>query len=237
VTARRLHGEIGPAGARVALGAGAAKHAKVLRLAAGDAVVVFDGRGGEADATIESVSAGELAVRIGLVRSAPEGPRVVLVQAMPKGAKLDDVVRTATEAGATAIHLAVAERSIARPDDARGEKKIERLAAIAAEAARQCERAHVPQIVAPAPLLEVARRAPGEAAKIVMSPREGARWRDAIGDAREVWIAIGPEGGLSRAEEDALRGIGWVPARIGVPVLRTETAAAIAVALVVDQLG
>src|SRR5690606_9678054 len=100
----------------------------------------------------------------------------VLVQALPKGSKLDEIVRACTETGVAAIQLALAERSIARPDADRAGARLDRLAKIAQEAARQSERAHVPPIAPPAPLLEVARRAPEAAVKLVASAREGAPW-------------------------------------------------------------
>ncbi len=127
MTERRLRAEppFEP-GASLTLAADAAHHARVLRLRPGDGVVLFDGSGGEADGSIETVE--PLVVRITRVRAAAVralGP--VLVQCLPKGKKLDEIVRAATEIGVSAIHLAISERSIARPDEARAAARLDRL--------------------------------------------------------------------------------------------------------------
>ncbi|MDQ3036501.1 MAG: RsmE family RNA methyltransferase, partial [Myxococcota bacterium] len=148
---RRLYApSIPAAGARLELDLDAARHVRVLRLRAGDRVVLFDGRGLDADAVLEQVEPG--LVTCAIERLHPRtghGARVVLVQALPKGSKLEEIVRAATEAGATAIHLAIAERSIARPDEDRARGRLDRLSKIAQEAARQSERAELPAIVPP----------------------------------------------------------------------------------------
>src|SRR5690606_20233665 len=120
---------------------------------------------------------------------------------MPKGTKLDEIVRMVTEAGVAEIQLAIAERSIARPDESRGRSRLERLEKIAREASRQSERAEVPTITAPAPLIEVAARAPATSARLMLSPRVGLPWAEVLGPHTEAWLIVGPEGGLSEAEE------------------------------------
>ncbi|AKF09036.1 RsmE family RNA methyltransferase [Sandaracinus amylolyticus] len=236
---RRLHARaLGDPGARVVLDADAARHARVLRLRAGDRVVLFDGVGAEADAVVEHADATTIACVIDALRVAvAPTSRVVLVQALPKGGKLDDIVRACTETGVAAIHLALGERSVARPDADRSAARLDRLHKIAHEAARQAERAHIPAIVAPAPLAEVARRAPEDAARLIASPRAGVTWDEALEGALEAWIAVGPEGGLSPAEEDALVAAGWRRARVAVPIMRVETAAPVLVAMSVDRLA
>lgn len=236
---RRLFAaRIGAPGDRIELGTDAAQHARVLRLQRGDRVILFDAEGTEAEATIELTDRDRLACTVRTVhRGGPDrGPRVVLVQALPKGAKLDALVAAATEAGAAAIHLALSERSVPRPDPERAHRRLERLVRIAREAARQSERPGVPDLVAPSPLEVVARRAPPSAARIVFSPRAAERWDGGLSGTNEAWIAVGPEGGLSPAEEERLVGLGWRTARIEVPILRVEHAAPIAVALVLDRL-
>jgi 16S rRNA (uracil1498-N3)-methyltransferase len=235
---RLFEPRLGAPGERVELSADAARHARVLRLGAGDRVILFDGTGAEAEATIEGAHGDRVACVIVARREAGPRvlPRVVLVQALPKGGKIDEIVRASTEAGAAALHLALSERSVARPDPARVPGRLERLARIAREAARQCGRPDVPELVPPAPLIEVARRAPSSAARLVLFPRAGARWDQVLADADEAWIALGPEGGWAPAEQEALAGLGWRAARIEVPVLRVEHAAPIAVAMLVDRL-
>lgn len=211
----------------------ARRHARVLRLAVGDAVVLFDGAGGEADARI--VEAGErLVCDAGPHRAVP-GPtrRVVLIYCMPKGnAKLDLAVRGATEVGVAAIHLAVSRRSVARPSAEAFLKRLDRLERIAQEASRQSGRAAVPDLLPPAPLAEVAARAPASARRLVCAPGGGA----ILPGGDEAWVVVGPEGGLSEAELAALERAGWSRVSLGETILRTETAATVAPALVAAAL-
>ncbi len=209
------------------------RHARVLRLAVGDAVVLFDGAGGEADARV--VEAGERLVCDAGPRRAVPGPtqRVVLIYCMPKGnAKLDLAVRGATEVGVAAIHLAVSRRSVARPTAEAFLKRLDRLERIAQEASRQSGRAAVPDLLPPAPLAEVAARAPSSARRLVCAPGGGE-----ISSGGDVaWVIVGPEGGLSDAELGALEAAGWSRVSLGETILRTETAATVAPALVAAAL-
>jgi 16S rRNA (uracil1498-N3)-methyltransferase len=221
----RLRSSVALRGDRVDLGAAAAKHARVLRLAAGDAIVATDDVR-ECEATILSLDASSLIVEVGAMRErAIDAHAPILVQCVPKANKLDDVVRAATEAGVHEIHLALAARSVAR---AAG--KLDRLERIAEEAARQCEAPRPPTIVAPAPLLEVAARAPITSARIVLTPRDGVRLAAALRGS-PAWLVVGPEGGLDDDEHAALGRMGYALARLDTYVLRTEHAGPIAVAL------
>jgi 16S rRNA (uracil1498-N3)-methyltransferase len=222
------------AGGDVALDEAAARHARVLRLRTGDAVSLFDGEGHEAEG--EVVSTAPLVCRVGLPSMRPQpGPRVVLVQCLPKGPKLETIVRMTTELGVAAVHLAVAERSVARPKE--GRDKLERLLRVAREAARQSGRSVVPEIVLPAPLPEVAGRAPAGTSRLLF--REGATGAldDALARGSAAWIVVGPEGGLGDAEAAALDALGYRPIGLGAAILRVETAAVVAAALVLDRLG
>ncbi len=219
----------------VDLGEAAGRHARVLRMAVGDVVRLFDGRGGEADAVVQELSARRFVVELATIERrahAASGP--VLVQCVPKGSKLDEIVRAATEAGAAAIHLALAERSIARAEGAR----LERLARIAEEAAAQSEAPFVPALEAPASLAAVVARAPASAPRLVLTPREGTAMADLPWTSwtQAPWLVVGPEGGLSPGEEAHLAANGWLRARLATNVLRTEHAGPIAVA-VARELG
>lgn len=225
---RRLHHHpLPPDGGLLELSPEVARHAKVLRLAKGDALVLFDGAGREADAVILALDGG-LRCRVDPPRTVDVSrPRVVLIQCVPKGSKLDDIVRGVTELGVTAIHLALSERCVSRPKGARALKRVERLEKIVREAARQCGRADVPEVHAPAPLLEVAARAPRTAARYSFVVGAEAE----IGGAAEAWVLVGPEGGLAPEEAVTLADAGWTLAGLGTTTLRVETAAVVAVAL------
>lgn len=222
---RRLyHADLPARGGEVTLDPEAARHAKVLRLTVGDALVLFDGQGREARGTLTCMDE-PLRCRLGAPERVPHrGPRVVLCQCLPKGGKLDAIVRGATEVGVVAIHLVVGERSVARGVG----KRIERLGKIAREAARQSGRADVPEIVAPAPLAEVAKRAPEVAIRIACVSGGGP----IPTGADEAWVVVGPEGGLSPEEIAALAALGFAHVDLGPTILRTETAAIVATALV-----
>ncbi|MBX3275498.1 MAG: 16S rRNA (uracil(1498)-N(3))-methyltransferase [Sandaracinaceae bacterium] len=215
-------------GGRVVLDEAARRHARVLRLCAGESVVLFDGEGGEADATIAALD--PLTCDAGPRRVLAASPqRVVLCYCLPKGnAKLDLAIRGATEVGVAAIHLVVSERSVSRPEARAIDKKRERLARVAEEAARQSGRATVPTVHPPAPLDEVAARAPERAALLACAPG-GAAMR--LAGVSEAWLLVGPEGGLADAELALLERAGWARVALGETTLRTETAAIVAPAL------
>ncbi len=234
MTTRRLHhAPLSEHGGPVTLGEAARRHARVLRLSPGDALVLFDGAGGEADARV--VEAGDaLRCEAGPRRAVPGSPQhVVLCYCLPKGnSKLDLAVRGATEVGVAAIHLAISERSVARPAPEAFAKRLPRLERIAEEAARQSGRAAVPDLLPPAPLAEVAARAPASARRLACAPGGAA----IEGGGTSAWLLVGPEGGLSEAELRALEGAGWERVSLGDTVLRTETAATVAPALVAAAL-
>lgn len=240
MTVRRLYCAVLPdLGGEATLDVEAVRHARVLRLRVGDRVRLFDGRGREAEAEIV-----RLDEESGLCRAEPARdvstarPRVVLVQVLPKGSKIDDIVRMATELGVAEIHLATSRRSVPRVEAERVAGKVDRLARIAREASRQAGRAETPIVHAPVPLAEAAARAPGAALRLVF-------WEEASGgfalepqpSAPETWVVVGSEGGLASEEVDTLRKEGYRVEGMGTTILRVETAAPVALALVLDRLG
>jgi len=223
-------------GGDVSLSDDAARHARVLRLGEGDEVVLFDGSGRESRARIVATS--PLSCRADAPSPAvPDAPKVHLIQALPKGKKLESIVRMATELGVDAIHFAITERTISRPDDARGRARVERLGRIAQEAARQARRRIVPHIREPRPLLEVSRRASAESIRLVFWENADAGLPKTLDISPEMWVIVGPEGGLSQSEVDALGAEGWSQVHLGSSILRVETAAPVALALVLDRAG
>lgn len=234
LSVRRLFSPtLGDPGQELALEADAARHARVLRLAVGDALELFDGRGGSARARVVRIGKRELACRVeSEVQRAPRGPRVVLVQCVPKGGKLDDIVRMTTELGVSAIHLAWSQRCVAR---AGREQTRERLLRVAIEAARQSEQAYLPHIAAPLPLLDVLRAAPAGALKVAFAERTAEPI--AVGrDVEEAWVVVGPEGGLSDQDRGELSAAGYRTASLGSAILRTETAAVVGVGVLLERL-
>jgi 16S rRNA (uracil1498-N3)-methyltransferase len=244
--ARRLGVESLPAGGgRMKLDPAAAKHARVLRMAAGTPVQLYDGQGQRARGRIISARGPEFVCEVSPPEVvAREGRRVTLIQAMPRGPRMETIVRMATEVGVEAIRPATSERSVTAPSRSRLGHRLGRLQRIAREACAQSGRARAPGIHRPEPLLDAAGRAPEGARRIVFweqSTRElnaalGIGGEGDLGPDEEVWMVVGPEGGLSGDEVARLGGIGYRDAGLGPAVMRVETAAVVAVALVLDRL-
>ncbi len=216
------------------------RFARVLRLAAGDPIEIFDGGGRVAHGRfappdrIEALTVGSADDTL---------PPLVIVQAMIKADKLEEVVKKGTELGCSRLVLFDAERSQIHLDDTRADKRKQRMVRVAQDAVRQCGRARVPLVDGPlsfqALLDEIAAFAGSRVmgvidASIVLSTALAANVeRTACG----VLVVVGPEGGLSPREVDALTAAGVVGVRLGAHVLRTETAALAALACAQVSLG
>ncbi|MGF1466362.1 MAG: RsmE family RNA methyltransferase [Sandaracinaceae bacterium] len=238
MTVRRLPVPRLPGLGTATLPPGAEHHARVLRLSAGEPVVLFDGSGREAEAVIRSADGDRVECEVTALRQRRErGPSVTLLQALPKGDKLEAIVRMATELGVRAIHLVRAARSVARPDPARADRRAARLARVAEEAARQSGRATVPPVHPAASLEQVLDRAPGEVRRLAFVPDAEAGLEAVLRGGGDAWVLIGPEGGFGPEERALLQRRGWVEVSLGPGVLRVETAAPVALALVLHRLG
>ncbi len=200
------------AGDRVALPDEEAQHlTRVLRLKAGAAVRVFNGRGHEFDALVERAAKSGVQVIVGAVREpAAREPRVAvtLAQSVLKGDKMDDVVRDAVMMGVAAIQPIVAARSEVTLSSLQRGTRLERWGRIAVSSAKQCGRATVPPILAPLDLDAViaalsAMTLPGPG--LLFAEPSAAAEAMALGDLdpappRETTVVIGPEGGWEPSE-------------------------------------
>lgn len=238
MTERRFHAPSLPeTGGTITLEEAPSQHVRVLRLRAGDEIVLFDGRGREAPARIQVVSdQGVVCEADPSTAVNPSRTRFLLMLAVPKGSKLDDCVRMATELGVDDVALMQTERTVPRWDSARIQSKIDRLSRIASEAAAQSERPDVPVIHPPEPSHAWLARFPAQAFGVVFAARARARLGGLTEVPEQVWCAIGPEGGFTDEELEAFRGAGFAIVTLGDPVLRVETAVPAAVALVRDRL-
>jgi 16S rRNA (uracil1498-N3)-methyltransferase len=206
----------------------AAHHAaRVLRLKDGDAVLLFNGRGGEYEARLVIPGRGRVSAETGERRDPErESPlRVTLLQAISSSDKMDFTIQKAVEIGVAAIHPVLSARSVVRLDGERGAKKLLHWRRIAVAACEQCGRNCIPEIAVPVALGTY--RAPA-GVKILLSPSGSARLADV--SKGPVVLAVGPEGGFSAEEEQGLLRAGFSPVRLGPRVLRTETAALAALA-------
>jgi 16S rRNA (uracil1498-N3)-methyltransferase len=217
------------------LGGEAAQHAHVLRLGVGDVLELFDGRGRTVRARITESRKRELACEaLDEPSFVPEDAPLVLVQCMPRGAKLDDIVRMTTEIGVSAIHLAWSEYCVPKKSE-RDQNKAERLSRVAIEAARQSEQAYVPDIRPPRALRDVLYDAPAQAFRGALLERSASALPTAL-DAQEAWLVVGPEGGFSEQDRGEIAAAGFVGLSLGRSILRTETAAVVGVGLLAERL-
>ena len=229
------------AGARITLPESAGLHAtRVLRLGAGDALTVFDGRGGEYDATIARASRGAVEVDVGPHTAVDREStlEIELGQGICKGDRMDLVVQKATELGVRVIRPIVCRRTVVKLDSVRTERRVARWRAIAVHAAQQSGRTRVPEVAVVEDLEGwLARTSAGPG--LVLSPRAGTSLSELVppvpGEA--VRLLVGPEGGLALREVERARAAGFTELRLGPRVLRTETAAMVALGVLQAQWG
>lgn len=222
-------------GGEVVLPPDSARHARVLRLRAGDAIELFDGRGGLAQGQVVSASKGQVVCRgQGSVLVPPPTPPLTLLVGITKGVKLDLVARMLTELGVDGLALAQCARSVPEPKDPAARRS--RLARISLEACGQSGRLRPLSVAGPAPLLALAADAPPDAVRLTCYERAEAPLPDGPLGA-PVWAVVGPEGGLSAEEVSGLAQLGYAQVGLGPQILRAETAAVTTATLLLDRLG
>jgi 16S rRNA (uracil1498-N3)-methyltransferase len=230
------------AGGRVTFDAGESRHlARVLRLRPGDTVIATDGAGRDYTVRLESVgetASGTVIAEAAGVAASPLA--VTLIQGVPKGDKMEAIVRAVTELGVARVRPALCERTIVRLEASRWRERARRWQRVAREAAKQCGRAVIPEVETPRPLAEWL--ALGEPAELALCLWEGggtplAAVLAAALAPRSVLLVIGPEGGLAATEVEAARAQGFTVASLGPRILRTETAGPALVAIVQSRFG
>ena len=234
------------AGSRQTIEGDAANHiARVLRLQQGDALILFDGRGGEHAARIEELRKGAVIVAVG-DRSSPqrESPlSLTLAQGVSRGERMDWVVQKATELGVTRIVPVLSERTVVRLDAKQAQRKRLHWQGIAIAACEQSGRDRLPDIAEPLTLAAFLAGFLGNGnveartSRVLLSPTGSLRIADLPRPDAGVVVLIGPEGGLAEAEQRAALAAGFVAARLGPRVLRTETAAVAALTLIQHRAG
>jgi 16S rRNA (uracil1498-N3)-methyltransferase len=224
----------------IALAGAEGRHAAtVRRLSVGERADVTDGAGTIAECVVTGAGSGviELAVLAKRAVPAPE-PRIVVVQAIPKGDRGELAVEIMTEVGVDAVIAWQAERCVARWRGERADKSLARWQATAREAAKQARRAWIPEVTGPAATPAIVRRAAAADLAILLDPEApAALGRVGMRDHAEIVMIVGPEGGVSPAETEALVRAGAVPARLGPTVMRSSSAGAVAVALALAGSG
>jgi 16S rRNA (uracil1498-N3)-methyltransferase len=203
-------------------------------LAVGDEVELFDGRGARVRAVLEDAKRARVRT-LAVPALAARPPFVGLVLCMPKGHKVDDIVRMTTELGVGEIVLALSERSPTRAREDRDAHKRERLERVAIEAARQSEQSYVPRISPPLPLQQALAGLAHGPLRLALVERTDALLSPVPGTTA-MWLLVGPEGGLSHRDRQDLTEAGFLATGLVPSVLRTETAAVFAVGLAMDWL-
>lgn len=223
--------------AEISLGERNQQHlVRVLRMAAGEAFVIFNGDGTEYGAQLVSTGKREAVARVGARRQpVVESPLAThLGQVMSKGDRMEYAIQKAVELGVTTITLLTSARCEIRLDGDRQDKKIHHLQNVAIHAAEQSGRVHVPELRGPVPLADWVAEV-GAELKLVLHPGAGTSALPA--NCATAALLVGPEGGLTEDEISGAVRRGFAPASLGPRVLRTETAPAAALAVLQARYG
>ena len=216
---------------------------RVRRLRGGDEVTLFDGHGHEACATITTIGATTATLSVGEVsaaRPAPHRAELVMLVALIKGERMDWAVQKLVELGVAEIIPVAAARCVVKLDDARARKRRERLVAIGRAAARQCTRTTVPEIHLVHDLDDALARVAEIPLKLGFwtSARETSlRSRLPDPPPPRIAVLIGPEGGFTDAEIASAEEQGFLAVGLGPRILRAETAAIAAAAVLAFAVG
>lgn len=221
------------AGTEIVLPRGAAHHAaRVLRLAAGTAVTLFDGEGGECAARLLRVDGkGVIArvnARIAVERESPLA--ITLIQGLAAADRMDYAIRKAVELGVAAIVPVRTARSVSRLDRERALRRVEHWRQIVVGACEQCGRNRLPAIRVPCDLLEWLRAPSSALTRLLPAPEASQGLSQLAPPAGAIELLVGPEGGLAPDESAAAVASGFRAVRLGPRILRTETVAPAALA-------
>ena len=233
---------------RVAFDRDESRHLRrVLRLKPGDTVIAADGAGHDFTVRLEDVGETVTGTVLGVARRAADSPlRITLVQSVPKGDKMETIVRAATELGVARVVPVTTERTIVTLEPSRWRERARRWQRIAKEAAKQCGRGVVPPVDAPRPLAEFLALDEPADLRLCLWERAGAQGQGGgltqslpptLAAGARVYLLVGPEGGLSRQEVESGRAAGWRVIGVGPRILRTETAGPAMIAILQSKFG
>ena len=228
-------------GARVALPEGAAAHLlRALRLDVGDGCVLFNGDGHDYDARVVAAGkrGGEVEVLAARAVDVESPLRIILLQGVARGEKMDWILQKATELGVAAFVPVNSERSEVRLDAARTAKRLAHWQGVVASACGQCGRVRLPAVATPAGLRDACASLPADALRLTLDPGAVAGVHALAAPASAtVVVAIGPEGGWSPRDREQLVAAGFSGVRLGPRILRTETAGIAAVSALQAAFG
>jgi 16S rRNA (uracil1498-N3)-methyltransferase len=218
-------------GAEIELPERVARHCAVLRLRRGDAVILFNGEGGEFSAELTRVSRGNAQVRV-ISRQTPERESplaIALAQCVSSGDRMDTTLQKSTELGVSRIVPIASERSVVRLSSDRADRRVAHWRNVVIAACEQCGRNHLPEVAAITDLAVFLSGGAGDGLRLLLAP-DADRDLKQLEPPRRVTLLVGPEGGLAPEERRGAQRSGFVPVRFGPRVLRTETAPLAAIA-------
>jgi len=217
-------------GALIELPEAAAHHAlRVLRLGEGDALTLFDGKGGQWQASLLKQGRVHIDGFEDIDRESPL--QVTLLQCLPAADKMDYIVQKCVELGVSAIVPVIARRSVVRLSGERMARRVQHWQAVAVAACEQCGRNRVPEVAGLSELpAALAAAAAAGGARYMLSPQADRALRTLPAPDGPLTLLVGPEGGFEEAELRAAQSAGFAALRLGPRVLRTETAGAAALA-------
>ncbi len=225
-------------GDRLLLDGDEGHHAAVVRrLSEGEQVTLTDGVGSVARCRVTAAGKGSLTLEVLEVHTgAAEMPRVVVVQAIPKGERGELAVEMLTEVGVDVIVPWAAARSVARWRGDRADKSLAKWRSTAREAAKQARRSWFPEVTAPATTEDVVARLSAASVRVVLHEAASGPLADVPVPGRgEIVIVVGPEGGITEDELEAFARVGAEPLRLGSSVLRSSTAGVAAAAALLSR--
>jgi 16S rRNA (uracil1498-N3)-methyltransferase len=206
----------------------------VRRIRAGEELMLGDGVGGLARCVVEQTSRDGLRARVGKRWQVPPSrPPVTVVQALPKSERSELAIELATEAGADSLVAWQAARCVARWEGARADKGLRRWRAVARAAAQQSRRAYIPSVDGVLSTAALTQRIADEVASggtvlALHESADGPLTDPRLAQAKSVTVVVGPEGGIAPDELAQFAAAGAIVVRLGPTVLRTSTAAAVA---------
>ncbi len=214
----------------------------VLRLRAGDALEVFDGRGRSFSARVNAVDRATADISIGPPVAASSERQITLVQALPKAEKMDWIIQKGTELGAATFAPVRSARSVVKLVGSKAEKRVQRWRKIAEEAARQCGRSDVPAILSVDALESRVQTLSAKVGCYVLDEEErflslAQAFSPAMANKSPIALVVGPEGGFERREIESLSALGASKVSLGKRRLRTETAGIVALAVILHLDG
>jgi len=215
-----------------------------MRLKEGDRINIFDGFGREYEATIKNFSAKSVLVNLGkAIPSVNRNISITLAQAIPKGKKMDTIVKSAAELGADMIIPFHAVRSVSHIVDEKNPLKQTRWQKIAHEAARASHSAYITEVTKILSFPDMLSRCSPKALKLIFWEEESRKTikdvltDDALEACRDFFIVVGPEGGFSKDEIEKTKEVGFFSVSLGKQILKVETAAASILSIIQYEKG